>query len=543
MHIILYVYDIETMHEGIEEDVCVELKKEQIWMREQSCWSNLQITLEDDFNVPDSKPDVERMITEDGRIEIVETNLLNGKVIVKGVLHFEMLYISHEGQHKVHNIQGKIPFDEMINLDNVKETDSIRVKWQLEDVKSSLINSRKISVKALVMLVCEAWHQKEEDVPVGIEEGEKYPCKYEEMQVTELVVAKKDLLRVKESIHLPVGKPNIDQILYSQINTQNLEIRAQDGQILLRGEMQVFVLYRGLEEEERLVYYVGEHPFYSTLECNESAENRMVQMDMELQSKEIQVKADEDGEDRILELELALSLDFSILEDRSFQYLRDAYSLENELCLERKDTKYRHLLLKNASQKRGLEQIVIEPPANPVLQICNSKGLLQIDEKRWEGKEISVEGSIEVKVLYLGEQDQWPLGELSFSVPFVHNIEGVGEQEEKIYEIEPKLEQLSVMLVGKDAVEVKYQLNMDTTIYEQPSYSMIREVTERQWEDSKFEQLPDMVGYLVQPEDDLWSVAKRFCTTEEAIVACNQLKEKKLTPGEKILVFLQDKFA
>ena len=68
----------------------------------------------------------------------------------------------------VHNIQGKIPFDEMVNLDNVKETDSIRVKWQLEDVKSSLINSRKISVKALVMLVCEAWHQKEEDVPVGV---------------------------------------------------------------------------------------------------------------------------------------------------------------------------------------------------------------------------------------------------------------------------------------------------------------------------------------------------------------------------------------
>lgn len=166
-----------------------------------------------------------------------------------------------------------------------------------------------------------------------------------------------------------------------------------------------------------------------------------------------------------------------------------------------------------------------------------------MDEKRWEGKEISVEGSIEVKVLYLGEQDQWPLGELSFSVPFSHSIEGVGEQEEKVYEIEPKLEQLSVMLVGKDTVEVKYQLNMDTTIYEQPTYSMIKEITEQQWEESKFEQLPDMVGYLVQPEDDLWSVAKRFCTTEEAIVSCNQLKEKKLTPGEKILIFLQDKFA
>jgi len=138
----------------------MELVKERLQMREQSCQSSLQITLEDDFNVPDSKADIDRIVTQDGRIEIVETNLLNGKLLVKGLLHFEMLYMSHDGNQLVHSIQGKIPFDEMINMDSVGETDSIRVKWELEDVNSSLINSRKISVKALLMLRCCAWQKK-----------------------------------------------------------------------------------------------------------------------------------------------------------------------------------------------------------------------------------------------------------------------------------------------------------------------------------------------------------------------------------------------
>ena len=518
----------------------MELVKEQIQMKEQSCRSNLQITLEDDFNVPDSKADIDRIVTQDGRIEIVETNLLNGKLLVKGMLHFEMIYMSHEGSQLVHSIQGKIPFDEMVNMDSVGETDSIRVNWELEDVNSSLINSRKISVKALLMLRCCAWQKKELEIPVGVSGQEKLPCQYEDINVTELIAAKKDLLRIKENFHLPAGKANIDQILYSNITLQNIEVRAQERQILIRGEMCLFVLYREQSEEQKVVCFEGEQPFYSTLECEECGEKRLVQMDMELQSKEVQVKQDEDGEEREVEAELALNLDFGLYEERTLSYLKDMYSLEKELVPNRIQTKYRHLLFQNSFQKRINEQLPLETPKNPIAQICHSRGCVQVDELEWREEGIVIEGSIEIKILYLGQQAEWPMGEVKLSVPFSHVMDGVGSKENKSFEVKPRLEQLGVSLLGPETVEVKLLLTMETCIYQQRRLDVIDKVEEKEWDAEKFKQMPDMVGYLVQPEDDLWSVAKRFYTTQEAILECNQLKDKKLVAGEKILVIAQN---
>lgn len=518
----------------------MELVKERLQMREQSCQSSLQITLEDDFNVPDSKADIDRIVTQDGRIEIVETNLLNGKLLVKGLLHFEMLYMSHDGNQLVHSIQGKIPFDEMINMDSVGETDSIRVKWELEDVNSSLINSRKISVKALLMLRCCAWQKKELELPVGVQGQENLPCQYKDINLTELIVAKKDLLRIKENFHLPAGRANIDQILYSNITLQNVEVRPQERQIMIRGEMCLFVLYREQTEEQRVVYFEGEQPFYSTLECEECGEKQLVQMDMEIQSKEVQVKQDEDGEERGLEAELALNLDFGIYEERTLSYLKDMYSLDKELVLNRTHTKYRHLLFQNSFQKRINEQMSLEVPKNPISQICHSRGCVQVDEMEWREEGIVVEGSIEIKILYLGKQAEWPMGEVRLSVPFSHVMDGVGNKENKSFEVKPRLEQLGVSLLGPETVEVKLLLTMEVCVYQQMGLEMIDKIEEKEWDAEKFRQMPDMVGYLVQPEDDLWSVAKRFCTTEEAILECNQLKDKRLVSGEKILVIAQN---
>ena len=515
----------------------MELQRESVHMRRQRSRSSLQVTLEDDFNVPDTKPDVERIVTQNGRIEILESNLLNGKLLVKGMLHFTMLYITHESKQYVHSIQGKIPFDEMVNMEEVKEQDEVKVVWNLEDITINLINSRKISVKSLVGLVCSAWEQFDEDLVVGAEADTRQPCRYQEMEVTELKVAKKDLLRAKESFHLPTGKPNIDQILYYNLELQGREMRAQDGQILLRGELVLFVLY-STQEEGKLACYEGEQPFYSTIPCEACKESMLLQMEIEPASTELQIKQDEDGEERLFDAELVLNLDICIFEEKRMQYLQDMYSLDRQLQLEKRRVQYRQLFLQNNSQKRINEQVVVEPPQNPVSQICHSHGTVQMDEIRWEKNQIHMDGSVEITILYLGEQEEWPLGELRVSVPFSHDIEGVGEQQAKHADLRPRLEQLSVTMLGKDTVEVKLLLAMDVLLFENREYDMINGVTEQELDKAVIENLPDLVGYCIQPGDNLWTLAKRFYTTEEAIMELNQLTDPELVPGEKILLLL-----
>lgn len=51
-------------------------------------------------------------------------------------------------------MQGQIPFEESINLENANPDQEVHCHYDLEDCRASLINSRKISVRAILSLHC-----------------------------------------------------------------------------------------------------------------------------------------------------------------------------------------------------------------------------------------------------------------------------------------------------------------------------------------------------------------------------------------------------
>ena len=63
-----------------------------------------------------------------------------------------MLYRSDMEEHKLDCLRGQIPFEETISMDGVNELDPVDVTAELEDINIGIINSRKLSVRALVML-------------------------------------------------------------------------------------------------------------------------------------------------------------------------------------------------------------------------------------------------------------------------------------------------------------------------------------------------------------------------------------------------------
>ena len=51
-----------------------------------------QITIDDDFNVPDVKEDVERIIKYDGNVQTEQVRVLENRAGIKGKLSFRVLY-------------------------------------------------------------------------------------------------------------------------------------------------------------------------------------------------------------------------------------------------------------------------------------------------------------------------------------------------------------------------------------------------------------------------------------------------------------------
>ena len=86
----------------------MELIKKNIHMSQIKCQSDLQITLDDDYNVPDVKPDIERIVKEQGEIRIQDISPMNGKLPVKGALEFNILYMGQNSGQMLHNMKGAI---------------------------------------------------------------------------------------------------------------------------------------------------------------------------------------------------------------------------------------------------------------------------------------------------------------------------------------------------------------------------------------------------------------------------------------------------
>ena len=70
-----------------------------------------QVTFDEDFNVPDAKPDVGRMIQKKGEVEISDVQVSEGKARVFGSLVFHLLYVADDGSRRIHSLKGELPID------------------------------------------------------------------------------------------------------------------------------------------------------------------------------------------------------------------------------------------------------------------------------------------------------------------------------------------------------------------------------------------------------------------------------------------------
>ena len=230
-----------------------------------------QITLDDDYNVPDYRPDIVKVLKEKGELHFDEVKAAAGAAWLKGRLVFRVLYRSDLENGKISCLKGEIPFQEKLNMDGVQEYDVIQASGEIEDLTIGVIHSRKISVRAVILLKTEEPREKEDELCVGAEADDGCEKRYRNTDILQLVCRKRDQCRQKSEITLPSSKPNVQEILWKSLEIRNLDTKmGQDG-VKLSGEVLISVLYQEEEETDRVQWYEMVIPLDCGVECDAGA--------------------------------------------------------------------------------------------------------------------------------------------------------------------------------------------------------------------------------------------------------------------------------
>ena len=177
------------------------------------CRAVSQMTLEDDMNLPQDNPDLDKIIFREGTLNLTDTVVTNDHVLVKGQLLVTVLYLSEDEEERLARTTGKLSFEENVYLEGIQQNDTVDVTWKIEDLSVSMINSRKISARSMITLTIQSDQLYDEEAAVDLTDAEGIEFHKKQMDITSLAVCKRDIYRIRQDLELPASMPNFYHVI------------------------------------------------------------------------------------------------------------------------------------------------------------------------------------------------------------------------------------------------------------------------------------------------------------------------------------------
>lgn len=281
-----------------------------------------QFEQQTDIIIPDVNPDAMVVSGVWGICAIHEQQLRRERVTASGAVNFTLLYQPETGSTAV-PLKGSLSFQEVLEVNDAAEDDLLFLRAEILELKGIILNSRKVGIQCRLALF--AWvYQREtviftEGVQAKPEEGIQMKC--ESYQTKRLLTAFEKMLSVSEDVHLnePVSS---DQLLHAVLNWKAEDVRTLSKKIMVRGAVQVHMVFLGEGDALREVEYTL--PFSQIVESSEVRSDCTVELQYVTTQQQLRLERREEG--LFLVCSLGARTVFEVYRETDLTAVSDLYS-------------------------------------------------------------------------------------------------------------------------------------------------------------------------------------------------------------------------
>lgn len=123
----------------------LQIQREKINIKKKIGEKNKTIVIEKDIILPDSKPDIIKVQTQNSNIYINKHEKMEGKIKVDGGVVTRVAYLTGEGKSKVLKIEES--FNEVLEIEGVTTENYIIDSASVRLINVNILNERKIHYK------------------------------------------------------------------------------------------------------------------------------------------------------------------------------------------------------------------------------------------------------------------------------------------------------------------------------------------------------------------------------------------------------------
>lgn len=194
--------------------------------------------------VPDTMPDVERILCAEGMVMIRSKDVSEGAVKVSAGVSVTVLY-SPEGGSGVCALASSIPVDVSVEAPEVTESSLAVAMLTVTGVDARMLNPRKLLVRVVVNVEISCYAHSELSVTTGLdgEGAASVETLTESASISPVVCVKEKTFVVSDEYRLQPGLLPIGSLLWHTVEVVPGSVRSVGTKLIFNGSVKLSVLY------------------------------------------------------------------------------------------------------------------------------------------------------------------------------------------------------------------------------------------------------------------------------------------------------------
>lgn len=510
-------------------DVVKEGLQFQPLIKEDNC----NVSMKDEYLIPDTHPDVEEILMVDAIPSITNTEMVGEKVIIEGKVEYNIIYIPREDNMILNSVKYLEKFAESIDVGDGEHKVFCETECKLEHIQSKVMNERKIEIESLVKINVEVYKEMDFEIVKNIEDTGGVQVLNNTEHINKLASDQEIELVSKSMIRVGMDKPQINKVLNSNAILHKKEVRLADDKIYLSCYCKLSILYIGQESKE--IVSLEDDVYISKEEEVAGITAEMIPyVTYLIENMEMGIEEDDLGEARIINTEFLVKCKAKVFTDENIDIIKDAYSIKFPIELKKENHDLSLINTIKSMESIIKDNLYIKEGDLKPEKIESVKANVVVSDKNLQDGKVNLEGLINTVVLYKVFSEDKGYSSVSGNIPFTMTMDLNDSVNKMNSSIKCDLESIEASIEA-NTIAIKAAISAYTKVTYNVKKEFVSDVLELEGEPEK--KNSSITIYVIGKGETLWNLAKKFNTTVDNLVKINEIEDPdSITEGDKLII-------
>lgn len=469
--------------------------------------------------VPDSFPDIGRIVDSWAQVLLRSKECRTGSISVSGTLQAGLLFAAEENE-ELRRLECSIPFSIKVEHDALSQQSFAEYTGWVKSVDARMLNSRKAMIRVNLCSDVSAWEKANQQIPTLKEQTEDLQCRRKNYAVLRTFDMTERSIALQEEAELPQGLPAIEKILDWTAHVRVHECKTIGSRMAFRGNLETEVFYQG--SDQSLNRYTAAIPVTQYVEMNRDVEGMIPAISLCVTGRDLQMG--ESGRRLYLNLNLLAQAWASAYEE--MQLLEDLYSTKDRIT-----PSWAEIPVTAFLDGRVLQQQIRETVSVPAERVERAQLFWDAPMQMRQAEQMTF--TLPMRLQLLCRDAEGVLQEASaqlsaeFGIPAADNC--------SLYAKAGVFDLYVSPTAGGVEVRCNAELTVDSLARQQLQCVNAATRSERAAEGDR----PSILVRRMEEGESIWSIAKACAASVSELLAVNHMQEEDARAGTLLLIPMQ----